>query len=53
MTIGTTGCANSILVDSCADVLMFGMGERTILQLVDLLEKGVRPEAIRCLGPAS
>lgn len=41
---------NSILVDSCADVLMFGMGERTILQLVDLLEKGVRPEAIRLPG---
>ncbi len=31
---------NSILVDSCADVLMFGMGENTILEVAKWMESG-------------
>jgi len=31
---------NSMLVDSCADVLMFGMGERSILRVAQWLEAG-------------
>ena len=31
---------NSMLVDSCADVLMFGMGERSILKVAKYLEAG-------------
>ena len=31
---------NSMLVDSCADVLMFGMGERSILRVAKWIEEG-------------
>ena len=31
---------NSMLVDSCADVLMFGMGERGILRVAEYLKEG-------------
>lgn len=31
---------NSILVDSCADLLMFGMGENTIIEVARYLENG-------------
>lgn len=34
---------NSILVDSGADLLMYGMGERTIVQVADALRKGLNP----------
>ncbi len=31
---------NSMLVDSCADVLMFGMGERSILRVAEFMKSG-------------
>ena len=31
---------NSMLVDSCADVLMFGMGERSILRVAEWMKSG-------------
>ncbi len=31
---------NSILVDSCADVLMYGMGENTILRVAEYMKSG-------------
>ena len=31
---------NSMLVDSCADVLMFGMGERSILRVAEFIDSG-------------
>ena len=31
---------NSMLVDSCADVLMFGMGERSILRVAEWIREG-------------
>ena len=31
---------NSMLVDSCADVLMFGMGERSILKVAEFIDSG-------------
>ena len=31
---------NSMLVDSCADVLMFGMGERSILRVAEWMKEG-------------
>ena len=31
---------NSMLVDSCADVLMFGMGERSVLRVAEWIESG-------------
>ena len=31
---------NSMLVDSCADVLMFGMGERSILKVAEWIKSG-------------
>ena len=31
---------NSMLVDSCADVLLFGMGERSILRVAEYLKSG-------------
>ena len=31
---------NSMLVDSCADVLMFGMGERSVLEVAKFIEAG-------------
>ena len=41
---------NSILVDSGADVLMYGMGERVILETVRALEAGTPFHAIRLPG---
>ena len=41
---------NSILVDSGADVLMYGMGERIILETVRALEDGVPFHAMRIPG---
>ena len=41
---------NSILVDSGADVLMYGMGERVILETVRALEAGVPFSAMRVAG---
>ncbi len=37
----------SILVDSGADILMYGMGEKTVVRLADLLDKGVPVKKIR------
>lgn len=37
----------SILVDSGADILMYGMGERSIVRLAQLLDKGVPVKKIR------
>ena len=37
----------SILVDSGADILMYGMGERSIVRLAELLRKGVPVKKIR------
>ncbi len=37
----------SILVDSRADILMYGMGERTVVRLAELLSKGVPVKKIR------
>ena len=37
----------SILVDSGADILMYGMGERSIVRLAELLQKGVPVKKIR------
>lgn len=41
---------NSILVDSGADVLMYGMGERIILETVRALEEGIPFHAMRIPG---
>ena len=41
---------NSILVDSGADVLMYGMGERVILETVRALESGMPFHALRLPG---
>ncbi len=40
----------SILVDSGADILSFGMGERSILQIANLLDKGVPIKKIRSIA---
>ena len=37
----------SILVDSRADILMYGMGERSVVRLAELLDKGVPVKKIR------
>ena len=37
----------SILVDCRADILMYGMGERTVVRLAELLDKGVPVKKIR------
>ena len=37
----------SVLLDTRADVLVYGMGERQILEIARLLEKGERPEGVR------
>ncbi len=37
----------SILVDSRADILMYGMGERSVVRLAELLERGVPVKKIR------
>lgn len=37
----------SILIDSRADILMYGMGERSIVRLAQLLDKGVPVKKIR------
>ena len=37
----------SILVDSRADILMYGMGERSIVRLAELLDRGVPVKKIR------
>ncbi len=34
----------SILLDSQADILMYGMGERSVVELADALNSGLRPE---------
>lgn len=31
----------SILIDSCADILSYGMGERSIVEIADALKKGI------------
>ncbi len=41
---------NSMLVDSCADVLMFGMGERGILKVAQYLESGEEIAQMRIPG---
>ena len=41
---------NSILVDSGADLLMFGMGERTIVQMADALRDGLDPREMAIPG---
>ena len=41
---------NSILVDSGADILMFGMGERTILEVASYAEKGEPSASCRIPG---
>lgn len=37
----------SILIDSRADILMYGMGERSVVRLAELLDKGVPVKKIR------
>lgn len=37
----------SILVDAKADILMYGMGERSVVRLAELLDKGVPVKKIR------
>ena len=37
----------SVLIDSRADILMYGMGERSIVRLAQLLDKGVPVKKIR------
>ncbi len=37
----------SILIDSRADILMYGMGEKTVLRLAELLDRGVPVKKIR------
>ena len=37
----------SVLIDSRADILMYGMGERSIVRLAELLDKGVPVKKIR------
>ncbi|MBQ4592872.1 MAG: YgiQ family radical SAM protein [Clostridia bacterium] len=37
----------SVLIDSRADILMYGMGERSVLRLAELLDKGVPVKKIR------
>ncbi|MBE6626511.1 MAG: YgiQ family radical SAM protein [Ruminococcaceae bacterium] len=37
----------SILIDSRADILMYGMGERSVVRLAQLLDKGVPVKKIR------
>ncbi len=37
----------SILVDSRADILMYGMGERSVVRLAELLDRGVPVKKIR------
>ena len=41
---------NSMLVDSCADVLMFGMGERSILRVAEYIDSGRDFSEIRIPG---
>lgn len=36
----------SILIDSCADILSYGMGERSIVEIADALDKGIPVEQI-------
>ncbi|MBQ9717249.1 MAG: YgiQ family radical SAM protein, partial [Clostridia bacterium] len=37
----------SVLIDSRADILMYGMGERSVLRLAELLDRGVPVKKIR------
>lgn len=37
----------SILIDSRADILMYGMGEKTVVRLASLLDKGIPVKKIR------
>jgi len=37
----------SVLIDSCADILVYGMGERAIAQIAAYLASGGKPEHIR------
>ena len=37
----------SILIDSRADILMYGMGEKTVVRLAELLDRGVPVKKIR------
>ena len=41
---------NSMLVDSCADVLMFGMGERSILRVAEWIRSGQPISEMRIPG---
>ena len=41
---------NSMLVDSCADVLMFGMGERSILKVAKYIDSGRELSEMRIPG---
>ena len=41
---------NSMLVDSCADVLMFGMGERSILRVAEYIDSGREISEMRIPG---
>lgn len=41
---------NSVLVDSGADLLMFGMGERTIVEVADALSEGKDPTEMAIPG---
>ena len=41
---------NSILVDSCADILMFGMGERSILRVAERMKAGGSYSDVRIPG---
>ena len=43
----TDSVRRSILVDSRADILMYGMGERSVVRLAKLLDKGVPVKKIR------
>ena len=38
---------HSILYDACADLLVYGMGEKAILEIASLLEKGIPVKKIR------
>ena len=41
---------NSILLDSCADILMFGMGEKTIIKVAEYLKKDLPIVKMRIPG---
>ena len=46
MIIGMISVRRSILMDSQADLLMFGMGENTIIEVADALNSGLPIENI-------